>query len=211
MGSRHSRGSIVSEAADGSVGFYRSRGYCVARGVVQPDLSVFLTRYLLMLWQTDRMSEDTQVPGSTVVYGDPAFDTLLELAQPTAEAMIGHDLLPTYSFARLYRKGTELRVHRDRPSCQHSMTVHLGGDAPWPVLLKNLEGEGVSYELGPGDALLYQGCDVPHWREPYEGEWYGQVFLHFVDAAGPFSNRKWDTRPMLGLPHEFVEVADDSE
>ena len=41
----------------------------------------------------------------------------------------GLDLCPTYSYARLYKKdGDELKRHKDRPSCEISTTINLGGD-----------------------------------------------------------------------------------
>ena len=48
--------------------------------------------------------------------------------------------------------------------------------------------------------LLYRGCDIPHWRPVYKGEWQAQVFVHYVDADGPYAEEcKFDGRPMLGI------------
>ena len=44
------------------------------------------------------------------------------------------NLIPTYSFTRLYEKGSILKRHKDRPSCQISTTVHLGGNE-WPIYI----------------------------------------------------------------------------
>jgi hypothetical protein len=35
-------------------------------------------------------------------------------------------MLPTYSYARIYANGDELKKHRDRPACEVSVTLHLG-------------------------------------------------------------------------------------
>lgn len=52
-----------------------------------------------------------------------------------------------------------------------------------------------------GDAVLYRGCEVHHWRKKYkEGQWQAQVFLHYVDANGPHAEWKFDKRPGLNLP-----------
>ena len=49
--------------------------------------------------------------------------------------------------------------------------------------------------------LVYSGCDLEHWREPFQGDVCGQVFLHYNHANGPFAEKnKFDKRPMLGLP-----------
>jgi len=50
--------------------------------------------------------------------------------------------------------------------------------------------------------LIYRGCDLEHWREPFNGKVCVQVFLHYS------SNKKLlnDTRPMLGLNAEFKNI-----
>ena len=37
-------------------------------------------------------------------------------------ALIGKEVLPTYSYARLYTEGEILSKHKDRPSCEISVT-----------------------------------------------------------------------------------------
>lgn len=52
--------------------------------------------------------------------------------------------------------------------------------------------------------LIYKGCELEHWREPFQGYDCGQVFMHYNDEDGPFADKnKWDGRPMLGLPAWF--------
>ena len=59
--------------------------------------------------------------------------------------------------------------------------------------------EGKKILLNPGDIAIYKGCDVEHWREPYEGHQQIQLFLHYVDANGIYKDYKFDKRPMLGI------------
>ena len=55
--------------------------------------------------------------------------------------------------------------------------------------------------LEVGDMLVYSGCELEHWREPFEGDVCGQVFLHYNHVNGPFAEKnRFDKRPMLGLP-----------
>ena len=59
--------------------------------------------------------------------------------------------------------------------------------------------KGVRVDLKVGDMLLYSGCDLEHWREPFEGNVCSQVFLHYNHANGPFAKTNLlDGRPMLG-------------
>jgi hypothetical protein len=60
---------------------------------------------------------------------------------------------------------------------------------------------GNKVDMQVGDAVLYRGMEVEHWREKYtEGQWQAQVFLHYVDADGPHADQKYDGRTSLGLP-----------
>ena len=37
--------------------------------------------------------------------------------------------------------------------------------------------------------MLYNGCEIPHGRKEFQGDWHSQVFLHYVNAEGP--NKEW--------------------
>ena len=159
---------------------------------------------------------DKQVPGSYAKYADRLMETLLLKTIPVMKAKTGLDLIPTYSYTRLYRTGNILNRHKDRPSCEISTTLNLGGDS-WPIfidptgadnVIKEYEGiikpgapKGIKVDLKPGDMLIYSGCELEHWREPFQGKLCGQVFLHYNHANGPFAKSNlYDKRPLLGIP-----------
>ena len=160
--------------------------------------------------------DDVQVPGAYSVYADFVMETLLMKVLPVMKEKTGMDLIPTYSYARVYQTGSELKRHKDRPSCEISTTLNLGGD-PWPIFIdptgsnnvideyKNIHKPGappgVEITLEPGDMLMYSGCELEHWRKPFQGKLCGQVFLHYNHANGRFAKSNlYDKRPMLGLP-----------
>ena len=149
---------------------------------------------------------DEQVPETYSHYADIAMETLLEKLKPLMEKESGLKLNETYSYARIYKKGDELKRHKDRYSCEVSTTLNIGGDE-WPIYLEpsGEEGkEGIKVILKQGDMLVYKGCDVEHWREKFEGENCGQVFLHYNDASDEKAEQnKYDGRPCLGLPAGF--------
>ena len=149
---------------------------------------------------------DEQIPETYSHYADVAMETLLEKLKPLMEKESGLKLNETYSYARIYKKGDELKRHKDRYSCEVSTTLNLGGDE-WPIYLEpsGEEGkEGTKVILNQGDMLVYKGCDVEHWREKFEGENCGQVFLHYNDASDEKAEQnKYDGRPFLGLPAWF--------
>ena len=150
--------------------------------------------------------DDEQIPETYSHYGDIVMETLLQKLKYRVEIETDLKLNETYAYARIYKKGDELKRHKDRYSCEVSTTIHLGGDR-WPIFLEpsGEEGEeGLRVLLDHGDMLIYQGCELEHWREPFEGENCGQVFLHYNDASNEKAEQnKYDGRPFLGLPAWF--------
>jgi len=146
---------------------------------------------------------DTQIPNTYTHYADPVMETLLVKMLPVMKEQTGLDLIPTYSYARAYKKGDELERHKDRPSCEISTTINLGGD-PWSIFIEpsgEIGREGTKVLLEVGDMLVYSGCELEHWREPFDGNICGQVFLHYNHVNGPFADKnKFDGRAKLGLP-----------
>jgi len=151
---------------------------------------------------------DKQALGDYSKYGDPVFDTLLKINMNKLEDILCKKLYPTYTYHRLYTTGTILERHKDRPSCEISATVCLGFDTSnlnekynWKIYVeKNEEEKGI--ELEPGDMLIYRGCDIDHWREPFKGLNHAQVFLHFNENKDSFENLN-DGRNELGLNEFF--------
>ena len=167
---------------------------------------LFDTRYISQFTEYWGVWNDEQIPETYSHYGDVAMETLLEKVKPIMEKEMGLKLNETYSYARIYKKGDILHRHKDRYSCEISTTLNLGGDE-WPIHLEpsGEEGkEGIKVIMQPGDMLVYKGCDLEHWREAFEGENCGQVFLHYNDASKEDADKnKFDGRPFLGLPAWF--------
>ncbi len=160
---------------------------------------------------------DSQASGDFSKYGDPIFDTLLSIGTEKICELTGKDLVPTYSYHRLYTYGTELKRHKDRPSCEISTTLCVGYDNSnvdaskypdwdWPMFVGPKDGEkgteGMPIHMKPGDMLIYRGDDVEHWREPLWGNNHAQVFLHYNEKEGQY-DIPYDGRPLLGMPFTF--------
>ena len=125
---------------------------------------------------------DVQVPGSLVLRGTPFFDSLLVYLMPIFEKTLNRSLVPTYSFCRLYRMGDELIPHKDRKSCEVSVTLPIGWtndmEDNWTIWVKDGNSKvGVNMQLGMG--LMYKGCELLHWREKLLYRDHVQLFLHY--------------------------------
>ncbi len=128
-------------------------------------------------------------------------EALLEALRPRLERLLSLSLFPTYSYFRVYKRGDALARHTDREPCEISLSLNLGllPEQPWGLWIEGPKGAD-QVELCPGDGLLYKGIERPHWREPFAGEQAAQVFLHYVDQAGPYAHWRFDKRPSLGAP-----------
>jgi predicted 2-oxoglutarate/Fe(II)-dependent dioxygenase YbiX len=187
-----------------SIQEFKEKGYVHLKDFLHKDSCKELANELKRLVSENKTVKDVQCPKSEAIHGTVTFDKLLEDLTPHFEAASGLKLFPTYSYARLYNnQGEELKNHRDRPACEISATLTLDfeGDV-WPIFMGANEDktEATEVKMEIGDAIMYRGCDIYHWREAYkEGKWQAQVFLHYVDQNGPHAEWKYDKRESLGL------------
>lgn len=195
---------------------FNEEGYVKLTSVLsEKDCNNLLSSFLSVVG-TDKTHKDDQCPSSEAIYGLPVFDELLEKLLPEFERVTNKKLIPTYSYARMYKKGEELRPHTDRPSCEISATITLGtscsGWSIWFADPTNSSETGSFVGASPdlffvdnikelkmqvGDAVIYRGIDKVHWRNTFDEGWQAQVFLHYVDAEGEYSSLKYDGRTKL--------------
>ena len=196
---------------------FKKNKYQIIKGAISTELADFCYQYLLNKRAVARhlfderfispftdyfgVWNDEQIPETYSHYSDIVMETLLQKVKPMMEEKSGIKLIETYSYARIYKKGDELKRHKDRYSCEISTTLNLGGDE-WPIYIE----PDIKVDLKPGDMLMYRGCDLEHWRESFEGNDCGQVFLHYNDAGSKDAEQnKYDGRPMIGLPGYFKQ------
>ncbi|MCW3072751.1 MAG: hypothetical protein JWO44_2641 [Bacteroidetes bacterium] len=151
--------------------------------------------------QAKAYEHDTEYKKSIQVYGDKLSESLLLQLQPMLEKTLERQLIPTYSLIRIYSKGDELYRHKDRDACEISctMTINYDGEKLWPICIESNQQE-LKINLDRGDFMVYKGREVLHWRNKFEtGEYWVQIFLHFVDANGPFAKLKYDGREGLAV------------
>ena len=222
---------------------FKKNKYVIIKQAINKDLALFLYNYFHMKKQvldTCRNAKyispyetllgeyepaDGQIPNTYSSYSDIAMETLMLKCQPVMEKTTGLKLYPSYTYARIYKKGDELKRHKDRFSCEISTTMNLGGD-DWNIYLNPnpkagyvygsksgihqvqyyspTNDKGIKVNLKPGDMLVYSGCELEHWREKFKGNECCQVFLHYNNKKTKGSKLNlFDKRPHLGLPSWF--------
>ena len=211
---------------------FKEKKYIVIKKAISYELANFGFNYLLLkreavawMHKNNYISEftpgfgtwkDKQIPNTFSCYSDFFMETLMMKVLPIMQQRTDMNLIPCYTYTRIYKKGDILKRHSDRPSCEISTTLHLGGD-PLTIFLdptgqktvideykqihKPNAPKGIPVDLEVGDMLVYSGCELEHWREPFEGDNCAQVFLHYNNIDGPFGTQnKFDKRPLLGIP-----------
>jgi hypothetical protein len=197
---------------------FKKNKYVVMRQALSQEMAWFCYNYFQMkrrtaetLFKTSYLSNfaedwghwhDSQAPETYSHYADMCMETLLHLLKPGMEKMTKLKLIETYSYARIYKRDDVLLKHTDRKACAVSATLHLGGDILWPLFLKTAKNKTVKVILKPGDMLIYDGCDLPHWRDSFQGSNCVQVFLHY-NKLNPKNLNAFDERLHLGLPAWF--------
>lgn len=185
---------------------FQTRRYTSVQKFVDQQSIQTISRYLEYMYK--RYPENNQKEksdGSSKIawYADPLIETVLFNSLHNVEQITGYKLFPTYSYARIYTKGDELKPHIDRPACEVSVTCNVATIGnPWPIWMQ-APGNGPSeHYMEPGDACVYHGCEVKHWRSSAtETEINVQFMLHYVRQDGPNADYKFDRRKSLGLPY----------
>jgi len=155
------------------------------------DELFLLSEYTIIRHMQNKNQFSNWIPtGDTWYYADPLMEALLKRKTTFVEKIVNKKLFPTYSFWRLYTNKATLPLHSDRPSCEISVTINLGGDKPWPIVMDEEE-----LILTPGQAVIYLGQAVSHYRNEFDGDFSSQVFIHYVDQNGPNVDYKLDKRP----------------
>jgi len=212
---------------------FKKNKYIIIKRAISNELATFTYNYFLMKKQVARtlydskyispfetmfgVWNDEQVPNTYSHYADIVMETLLLKLKPVMEKYTKLKLNENYSYARIYKRGDILERHKDRFSCEISTTLNLGGEA-WPIFIEpnfkkggmqnnryvSEHTKGIKVNLRPGDMLVYKGNELEHWREPFNGNDCGQVFLHYnnIATAGSAENI-FDKRQHLGLPSWF--------
>ena len=175
-------------------------------------------------------------------YCTPWGNALHKYVHDKLDDVIDMELGMTYSYTRRYDRGAYLGSHVDRPSCEISATLCLSyqtdDNTPWPIWVRNDQNyfsataERIKNEsqdltqrdrlkngckkvlLEPGDLLLYQGPNIPHWRDYLLGDYSYHIFLHWYNRLSQLKSlpswRKTDNHDDLDLVggnnHSYLEL-----
>ena len=178
--------------------------YQIVRGLISPDTAHIVCTNLL-----DEVLQKNAVGGKGFPSAEHdqtlnfvSNDILLvlhTLLTSRVEEITGNTkLYPTYYYGRTYLRGADMFAHKDRCACQNSLTMNLGQSHAFPFCIEKENGEYEEIDLQPGDAVIYRGCEWNHYRPVFEGYWYTQIFLHWVDGSPKNNEYRYEN---LGDPN----------
>ena len=170
----------------------RANGYISAKSLLERSLARVIYKTLLLQHWRGECFRDNHMPTAASVSNTALTDALLLELRPKIEAIAACRLVPTYSYARVYFHGDTMIRHRDRGSCEVSVSIHLSRDGGDASLCFQPNGK---VEMEEGDGAVYLGYETEHWRERFTGNTLGQIFLHYVVAEGPFAGQYFDGHP----------------
>lgn len=157
--------------------------------------------------ETKFCEEEVINTADTGLYADYFMESLLLRKKPIMEKYVGKKLFPSHSFWRMYTYGAILYPHKDRPSCEYSVTIQISSSGEeWPIYINE-----TPYTLNHGDALIYDGVNNEHWRHPFKGDYSSNLFLHYVDQNGPVKHFHMDTRPFFGCIADTRRIKNENE
>jgi hypothetical protein len=209
-------------------GNYQTDGYAHVEGLIPAEVAEAFLRQIKADLPNATRQFITNAPiirrTSIDIYASD-YPPMLQFLWGLTAAMsglTGRDLLPTYNYFRLYRKGDVCRVHSDREACEHSLSLTLGysDGHTWPFEIGTQpisepgpirDDFGVdpfrSIAMQPGDAVLYRGVQHRHGRiAPNPNRWSAHLFLHWVERDGPHAAHAFDVaKRALQAPADKVD------
>ncbi len=200
------RGAEAKEA-------FERDGVVIVDGLVDPFFREFLESYYskVRMYSEAHFGRDwTSLNGR----GDACSDSVLYSARSAVSEITGLELLPSFSAVRMFEKGDYVGSHIDGPSNEINVTLCIDRDSPWELGFRNDKVEA-SVDLLPGQAVLYRGCELHHWRDKYEGNNQVQLIFGYVIKDGDHVDRAFSGvgrpdyaprgRPKYG-PRGFVKA-----
>lgn len=192
------RGAALTEWQD-AVAVSRARlqsGFAPIRGLIHPFQLSALRRYFR--WRVRRGHlpfGDPQCPLRYVAHNEPVAGFFHRELTGAVSTLLGRPVKPSYCYFIGYQSGADLPKHIDRVQCKYTLALCLdfspepACETTWPLQLE-LPTETVVVYQALGDALLYEGRKIPHFRTCLgEGCTSTSILFHYVDAdfAGALS------------------------
>jgi hypothetical protein len=178
---------------------FRTEGYAIVRDLVHPfQLGAMRTYYRSLVAGGGLPLGDSHV-AERYQLGNEVVGTFFHAQLASLVSRVAAEpVKPSYVYLASYRPGADLKRHVDREQCEFSISLLVDyipdpdGPCGWPLFLENPAAPEVVHaaDLGIGDALIYRGRELVHYRQPLpEAHQSTSFFLHYVRET--FTGRLW--------------------
>jgi hypothetical protein len=169
---------------------FATEGYAIVRELIPPVHLAALRRYYGALLADGRLPRgDDQVAERCRLHSEPVGMFFHPQMAGLMSRIAGEPVKPSYLYFANYPSGSVLPRHVDRQQCEFSISLLVDyspeptGPCGWPLFLEypDLPGGVVGADLGLGDAVLYRGRQLVHYRDRLpDGHQSSSLFLHYL-------------------------------
>lgn len=160
---------------------YQEKNMCLVPHLMNEPLLKALQRYYGALReQRGMILGDAQSELRYISHTDPFANLLHPHFEDLVSNIVGTRVMSSYNYSAIYTEGADLPRHTDRIQCMYTLNVAVNVESfdpyIWPLYVNE-----ESVLLRPGDAVLYAGYELEHFRNPLPpGNAVSNIFFHFV-------------------------------
>lgn len=185
-GDRSARKALVRKRLEAASRHFAADGWAAVPAVLGDAPRIALASYFSRLVERGLPLGDGQCALRHVVHDERMARFVHHQLTALVSSVASTPVKPSYTYLAVYRRGARLMRHTDRVQCEYTLSVLVDGPPDWPLILSTPAGP-VSCGSGPGDGVLFRGCELPHERHALRGDRSIQVLFHYVDVR--FSGR----------------------
>eukprot|EP01065_Artemidia_motanka_P011864 TRINITY_DN16476_c0_g1_i1.p1 TRINITY_DN16476_c0_g1~~TRINITY_DN16476_c0_g1_i1.p1 ORF type:complete len:492 (+),score=176.04 TRINITY_DN16476_c0_g1_i1:283-1758(+) len=178
----------------------QSELHCCIRHFLPGDVLRLLRAHYDALIAADLVPFGDRRTGRYYAYNDPLARFLMAQYRPLLSSLAGKPLKPSYAYMISYRECSELVPHQDREAAEYVVSMQLSispDDDVWPLCIgvdpqppvrgdrpKPPAERTQRHVMRDGDAVVFRGRRMIHWREPIaSGCAATMLLIHYVDEG----------------------------
>lgn len=164
---------------------FAEQGYCVMPSLLHPAHRDALKRYYAELINHGWELGDVQVRRRYGQHNEMIARYFHHQFTEIIGRIVGEPVKASYTYVSAYREGSILGAHVDRKQCEFTVSLliedeDVSATGAWPLWFQLHEGK-VAVTPKTGDAVVFRGCELPHWREQSSTAHTSTVLLfHYV-------------------------------
>lgn len=169
----------------------QQQSWTVVRGLYNPAGASTFRAWVEHLRPTYKDGDD-QVANRIICHNDVLCRSLHVEFSKVLTPLFPEPVKRSYCYLGIYHSQAKLPKHTDREQCRWNVSVVLDSSPEilnlndsWPIFLEPFPSRSIRLDAVIGDAIVYRGDKIPHWRDSLPAR-FTQVsicFFHYVREA----------------------------